>query len=205
MIWEQPFQEEVSTLPNRIPTDFQQNSISEFFKTVKPGIRSNPSRVHPQNQKELGSPWNPIIDCYLIKTKLFRKFKLKEYITQRKILRFVATIFDPLSFTALLTIRQLKFSKAAWNLGLKWDKPLLVQNFSNFVILREDIPNFEDIQILRSYIIDKPFRSVQLHVSEFGLSIVFYIRVECSDQSIAVSFVIGKVRVARLKKWLFQI
>ncbi|XP_075256602.1 uncharacterized protein LOC142349074 [Convolutriloba macropyga] len=96
--------------------------------------------------------------------------------------------------------------KAAWNQGPKSDKPLLVQNFPDFVSLRDEIPNFKDLQIPRNYFLDKPIRSVQLHTftdaSEFALSAVCYIGVEYSDQSIAVRFVIGKTRVAPLKNMI---
>ena len=74
------------------------SNSSEFLETVEPGIRLDPSSVQPQKQKALGLPWNPITDCYMIETELFRKIKLNEDITQRKLLRFVASLFDPLGF-----------------------------------------------------------------------------------------------------------
>ena len=184
-------------------TKWNSNS-SEFLETLELGIRLDPLKVQPQNQKVLGLPWNPITDCYMIETKLFRKINFNEDITQRKLLRFVASLFDPLGFIAPLTIRLRKVLQDARNQGPKWDKPLLVQNFPDFVSLRDEVPNFKDLQIPRNYFLDKPIRSVQLHTftdaSEFALSAVCYIRVEYSDQSIAVRFVIGKARVGPLKK-----
>ena len=109
-----------------------------------------------------------------------------------------------IAFIAPLTIRLRKVLQAAWNQGPKWDKPLHVQNFPEFVSLRDEILNFKDLQIPRNFFLDKPIRSVQLHTitdaSQFALSAVCYIRVEYSDQSIAIRFVIGKARVAPLKK-----
>ena len=67
-------------------TKWNSNS-SEFLETVDPGIRLDPSKVHPQNHKVLGLPWNPITDCHMIETKLFRKINLNEDITPRKLLR----------------------------------------------------------------------------------------------------------------------
>ena len=117
----------------------------------------------------------------MIETNLFRKIKLNEDITQRKLLKFVASLFDPLGFIAHLTIRLRKVLQAAWNQGPKWDKPLLNQHFPDFVSLRDEISNFKDLQIPRNYFLDKPIRSVQLHTftdaSEFPLSAVCYIRV----------------------------
>ena len=184
-------------------TKWNSNS-SEFLETVEPGIRLDQSKVQPQNQKVLGLPWNPITDCYMIETKLFRKINLIEDITQRKLLRFEASLFDPLGFIASLTIRLRKVLQAAWNQGPTWDKPPLVKNFPDFVSLRDEIPNFKDLQISRNYFLDKPIQSVQLRTitdaSEFALSAVCYIRVEYTDQSIAVRFVIGKARFSPLKK-----
>ena len=117
-------------------TKWNSNS-SDFLETLEPGIRLDPSNVQPKNQKVLGLPWNPITDFYMIETKLFRKINFNEDITQRKLLRFVASLFDPLGFIAPLTIRMRKVLQAAWNHGPKWDKPLLVQNFPDFVSLRD--------------------------------------------------------------------
>ena len=177
---------------------------SEFLETVGTGIRLDPSKVQPQIEKVLGLPWNPITDCYMIETELFRKINLNEDITQRKLLRIVASLFNRLGFIAPLTIRLRKVLQAAWNQGPKWDKPLLVQNFPDLVSLKDEIPNFKDLEIPRNYFLDKHIRSIRLHMftdaSEFALSAVCYIRVEYSDQSIAVRFVIGKARVATLKR-----
>ena len=127
-------------------TKWNSNS-SEFLETNEPGIRLNPSKTQLKNQKVLGLPWNPITDCYMIETKLFRKKKLNDDITQQKLLRFLASLFDPLDFMALLNIRMLNVLQAAWNQGPKWGKPLPVLNFSDFVSLRDEIPIFKDLPI----------------------------------------------------------
>ena len=90
-------------------TKWNSNS-SEFLETVEPGVRLDPSKVQPQNQKVFGLPWNPRTDCYMIETQLFRKISLIEEITQRKLLRFVASLFNALGFTAPLTIRLQKIA-----------------------------------------------------------------------------------------------
>ena len=72
--------------------------------------------------------------------------------------------------------------------------------FKILQILSVQEKKFMDLQIPRKYFLDKLVQSVELHtfndVSEFALSAVCYIRVEYSDQSFAVRFVIGKARVA---------
>ena len=123
------------------------SNSSEFLETVEPGNGLEQSKVQLQNQKVLGLPWNPITDCYMIETNLFRKIKLNEDITQRKLLRFVESLFDPIGFIAPLTIRLRKNLQVAWNQAPKWDKPLFFQNFPDFVSFRDEIPNFKDLQI----------------------------------------------------------
>ena len=95
-------------------TKWSSNSF-EFLETDELGMRLDPWKVEPQNQKVLRLPWNPIIDCYLIKTKLFRKIKLNDDVTQRKLLKFVPSLIDALEFIAPLTLRLRKFLQAAWN------------------------------------------------------------------------------------------
>ena len=116
----------------------------------------------------------------------------------------MASLFDPLGFIAPLTIRLRKVLQAAWNHGPKWDKPLLLDNIQDFSSLREEIPAFKDIEIPRNYFLDKTISSIELHTftdaSEYALSAVSYMRIEYSDRSISVKFVMGKARVAPIKR-----
>ena len=116
----------------------------------------------------------------------------------------MASLFDPLGFIAPLTIRLRKVLQAAWNHGPKWDKPFLLDNIQDFCSLREETPAFKDIEIPRKYFLGKTISSIELHIftdaSEYALSAVSYMRIEYSDRSISVKFVMGKSRVAPIKR-----
>ena len=79
-------------------------------------------------------------------------------VTQRKLLRFVASIFDPLGFIAPLTIRVRKSLQAAWNHGPKWDKPLDLNEFADLTQLQNELKEFREISIPRCLFINKAER-----------------------------------------------
>ena len=146
---------------------------------------------------------NAALDCYVIESKLLQEIQISDNVTQRVLLKLVASLFDPLGFIEPLTIRLRKVLQAAWNHGPKWDKPLLLNNIQDFSSLREEIPALKEIEIPRNCFLDKTISSIKLltltDASEYALSAVSYMRIEYSDRSISVKFVIGKARVAPLK------
>ena len=180
------------------------SSSPEFLNSIEPKIWLHPDNALPQYQKVLGLPWNAALDCYVIESKLLQKVQISGNVTQRVLLKLVASLFDPLGFIAPLTIRLRKVLQAAWNHGPKWDKLLLLDNIQDFSSLREEIPAFKDIAIPRNYFLDKTISSIELHTftdaSEYALSAVSYMRIEYSDRSISVKFLMGKARVAPIKR-----
>ena len=135
---------------------------------------------------------------------MFHKIKLDDKTSQRKLLRFVASIFDPLGIIAPFTIRFLKVLQAAWNHGPKWDKPLQLDENSDFENLKKELPCFQDVHLPRKLFNEIPISSIELHTftdaSELALSAVSYLRIEHIDESVSVAFVIGKARVAPIKR-----
>ena len=132
------------------------------------------------------------------------KIKLDKETSQRKILCFVASIFDHLGIIALFTIIFRKVLQAAWNHGPKWDKPLQLNENSDFENLKKDFSSFQDKQLPHKLLNEIPISSIELHTftdaSELALSAVSYLRIEHIDESIAVAFVIGKARVVPIKR-----
>ena len=121
-----------------------------------------------------------------------------------KLLRFVASIFDPLGFIAPFTIRFRKVLQAAWNHCPKWDKPLQLDENSDFENLKKELSSFKDVHLPRTLLNEIPISSIELHTftdaSELALSAVSYLRIEHIDESVSVAFVIGKARVAPIKR-----
>ena len=94
--------------------------------------------------------------------------------------------------------------QADWNHGPKRDRPLLLDNIQDFSSLREEIPAFKDVEIPRNYFLNKIVSSIDIHTltdaSEYALSAVSYMRIENSDRLISVKLVMGKARVASIKR-----
>ena len=132
------------------------------------------------------------------------KIKLDEETSQRKLLCFVASIFDPLGIIAPFTIIFRKVLQAAWNHGPKWDKPLQLNENSDFENLKKDFSSFQDIHLPRKLLNEIPISSIELHTftdaSELAISAVSYLRIEHIDESISVAFVIDKARFAPIKR-----
>ena len=184
-------------------TKLNSNS-QQVLDLLNPDIRLNPETSAPQSQKVLGLPWFPEADTFVIEQKLFHKIKLDEKTSPRKLLRFVASIFDPLGIIAPFTIRFRKVLQAAWNHGPKWDKPLQLDENSDFENLKKERSSFKDVHLPRKLLNEIPISSIELHTftdaSELALSAVSYLRIEHIDESVSVAFVIGKARVAPIKR-----
>ena len=109
-------------------------------------------------------------------------------VTQRKLLRFVASIFDPLDFIAPLTIRVRKSLHATWNHGPKWDKPLDLNEFADLTQLQNELREFREVSIPRCLFINKAIKETALHTfsdaSEYALSAVSHLRIEYVDETI---------------------
>ena len=94
-------------------TKWNSNS-DKFLINVANENLSKPDLPSPQPQQVLGLPWNASTDEYIIENKLFKRFPNDQFTTRRKLLKFVASIFDPLGVIAPLTIRLRKILQVAW-------------------------------------------------------------------------------------------
>ena len=125
-------------------------------------------------------------------------------VTQRKLLRFVASIFDPLEFIAPLTIWVRKSLQAAWNHGPKWDKTLNLNDFADLTQLQNELRDFREVSIPRCLFINKAIKETALHnfsdASDYALLAVSYLRIEYLDETVQVKFIMGEARVAPIKR-----
>ncbi|XP_075256676.1 uncharacterized protein LOC142349146 [Convolutriloba macropyga] len=185
-------------------TKWNSNS-DEFLKNVANECLLKPDLPSPQPQKVLGLPWNASRDEYIIDKRLFKRFPNDQFTTQRKLLKFVASIFDPLGVIAPLTIRVRKILQAIWNKGPQWDAPLDVQQFPDFLQFKNELPTYQNISIPRAlFRRNSKIQSTALHTftdaSEYALSAVSYLRTEYVDKLNDVVFMMGKARVAPIKR-----
>ena len=185
-------------------TKWNSNSAA-FLQQVSRDRLLNTNKASPHTQKVLGLPWNAKTDTYVIEKKLFNKFPLPgTMVTQRKLLRFVASIFDTLGFIAPLTIQVRKSLQAAWNHEPKWDKPLNLNEFADLTQLQSEPRDFREVSIPRCLFINKAIKETALHTfsdkSEYALSAVLYLRIEYLNETVQAKFIMGKDRVAPIKR-----
>ena len=109
----------------------------------KPDIRLDPESSAPQIQIIFGLPWFPETDTFVIEQKLFHEIKFEEKTSHCKLLRFVASILNPLGIIASFTIRFRKTLQEAWNHGPKWDKPLQLAESSGIKNLIKELSSFQ--------------------------------------------------------------
>ena len=129
----------------------------------------------------------------------------KKDLTQRKLLKFASSIFDPLGITMPLTIRLRQSLQLAWSNGPQWDKPLNMEHLTDLNDWIDKRSQFNDICLPRIYF--KPETNIletQLHVfsdaSELALASVAYLRIRYDDDTTELKFVIGKARVALISR-----
>ena len=175
------------------------------MKKVANEIFLEPDLPSTQPQKLLDLPWNASTDEYLIDKRLFKRFPNDHLTAQRKLLKFVASIFVPLGVIAPLTLRMSKILQATWNKGPQWDAPLDVQQFPDFLQLKNELLSYQNISVLRALCRrNTKIQSTALHTftdaSDYALSAVSYLRTEYVDKTTDVVFMMGKARVTPIKR-----
>ena len=79
-----------------------------------------------------------------------------------------------------------------------------MDNIQDFSRLREESPASKDVEISRNSFLEKTVSSIELHTfteaSEYALFAVSYFRKEYSHRPVSINFVMGKARVAPIKK-----
>ncbi|XP_074655650.1 uncharacterized protein LOC141909164 [Tubulanus polymorphus] len=149
----------------------------------------------------LGVLWNMDTDEFCFKVNV-REDARK---TRRGILASVSTLYDPIGFTAPLTLRVKSLLQELCRLKLGWDDSIPDRYEAIWLSWLTDISKIEKLAIERCF---KPcefgeVKSVQLHhfsdASEAGYGSVSYIRLLDDRDRIHCSFVTGKSRVTPLK------
>ena len=130
----------------------------------------------------------------------------KDPITQRKVLSRVSGVFDPLGLLGPYTIKARMLLKKIW--GLKgqtsWDTPLPKDLTEEFKDWQAGLKDLKDCRIPRYHFRkDKEVKSQDLHVftdaSEEAMCVVAYALATHEDDTIEISYVVGKTRVAPMR------
>ena len=116
-------------------------NYEDFLRTINKneiGNSDSLTSVERPLERFLGIKLKPDKSLILVEAKKFQTID-KSDLTQRKLLKFFASIFDPFGLTMPLTIRLQKFFQLAWNTRPQLNKPLKMKD------LNEWIDQFNDI------------------------------------------------------------
>ncbi|CAL1269520.1 unnamed protein product [Larinioides sclopetarius] len=156
--------------------------------------------------KVLGVCWNPKTDEFHFDTRGIENCLFKGHETKRYILQVAGRIFDPIGILGPFTIRIKCLLQEIWSLGLDWDEGIPEQTAVKFREWCDDIKGLSNIRVPRHYFafaLNKDIDDIQLHLfadaSPKAYGTVAYLRIKLKDNTVMVSFVASKGRVAPLK------
>ena len=181
---------------------FETNSSVVFDSISKAGVHTAEDKFENQTPSHvLGLRWQPLKDVLSVSRGVDTPRKKS---TQREILSAVSAVFDPLGFISPFTIRSRFLLKDIWRLvGQSWDcqVPSDIENtFKEWLGERERI---KEIEVPRHFFPGLTnIQIYELHVfadaSQLAMCVVIYLRCVTESKN-AVSFVLGKTRVAPMK------
>ena len=149
------------------------NAPNLFLKLNPPKTSANNSKetitaaINPETASHfLGTKWDHITDTLVVSRGVNRE--LKDSVTQRSVLSFVSSVFDPIGLVAPYTVRARLLLKDIWRLGGKqWDDPLPNELCRRFTDWNSGFPVLGQLKIPRCCF-DFPVDEVQLHMLLIG-------------------------------------
>ena len=161
----------------------------------------------------LGVHWDPSSDVYKFTAPSFMTKMEEEKVsslTKRKILKRVASIFDPLGLVSPFTVRASVLLQQLWALTLDWDTPIasvkegkeILQSWEKW---QSELPKLEEVEFPRC-LVEKKSKPVKRenHVfsdaSNEAYCAALYRRTEYENGEVTCRLVIAKTRVTPMKK-----
>ena len=148
----------------------------------------------------LGVQWLVGLDCFK-----FSIILTDQPLTSRGVLATVASVYDPLGFLAPLVLKAKKILQEICNRCVRWDEPLPEEIRPRWEHWKRDLLRLHELQIprcLESKSLNGK-KTYELHnfadASNSGYGQCSYLRVKDEDESVHVSLVVGKSRVAPTK------
>ncbi|GFQ97571.1 integrase catalytic domain-containing protein [Trichonephila clavata] len=171
-------------------------------------LRGWVSSTEQQNQEKtkcsvLGLLWEPNTDLLTCDLRNIST-ELNDTCSKRRLLSILQKIFDPIGFTAAVTLIPKLLMQKAWkNYELTWDQklpPEIVEEFKNWLASLEFL---KLIQIPRYFggLVDESTTTLYMFCDASGKAFAacVFLRIEC-DNKVKVKLVQAKSRVAPLKK-----
>ena len=155
-----------------------------------------------QESHVLGLKWDHVLDTLVVSRGVIRE--LKDTVTQRTVLSFVSSVFDPIGLVAPYTVRARLLLKEIWRIsGQQWNNPLPLDLNAKLLEWRSGLPILGQLIIPRCYFpsaVDK----IKLHMfgdsSQEVFCAVGFLRARIIDtHETKLAFILGKARVAPMK------
>jgi hypothetical protein len=150
--------------------------------------------------KALGLFWNSTTDKLMFCVPL----KQDTAFTKRRILRVIASIYDPLGLLSPITIQYKMFLQQLWQIKVNWDEPLPTELQEQWQRLQHNLPSIQNIQIDRLVIGKHKLKEMELNgfsdASEGAYGACIYIRSVDVLGNITTRLLCSKSRVAPLKR-----
>ena len=141
-------------------------NLTKFISNVPNNLsmKLNPPKTSAKNSKEvltaainpettshvLGLKWDHVTDKLVVSRGVNRE--LKDSVTQRSVLSFVSSVFDPIGLVAAYTVRARLLLKGSWRLiGQHWDDPLPNELCRRFTEWHSGLPVLGQLKKPRCY------------------------------------------------------
>lgn len=166
------------------------NNVDPTLETIHFGEKDN--------HKTLGLYWSFKED--MLKFSIL--FSDSNKITKRIILSDVAKIFDPLGLLGPCIVIAKILLQKLWSQKLKWDESLPMELHSQWMKLKSQFSNLNNLSIKRHVLCNNPIK-IELHgfsdASKDAYGACIYMRTVSASNTIQVSLLCSKVKVAPLK------
>lgn len=152
--------------------------------------------------KTLGLGWNSHSDTFTFNWKL--KEESKKSLTKRTLLSQISQLYDPLGWLSPITIKAKLLFQHVWTEKLEWDNPLPVDIQTNWMKLKEELPETKNLKLNRW--IGSQDKNIELlgfsDASEKAFACVIYTRTMNEHGQPVITLLTAKTRVAPLAQKL---
>jgi len=170
-----------------------------------PGVKN--MDLEKDAERVLGLFWKPETDIFTFSRTFLKSneelMNGKRLPTKRELLSLTMSIYDPLGFLALFTIRARIILQETWRTGIGWDDEIPPELQDKWQRWNSDLKNIDHFRLPRCY--SSSFSTAdhtQLHIfvdaSQQAFGTVAYLRIQKGDH-ITVSLIGGKAKVAPTK------
>nr|XP_012153196.1 PREDICTED: uncharacterized protein LOC105664201 [Megachile rotundata] len=182
--------------------------MSKIPSEKRSHIKVNLSFDEHPTERVLGIIWNPREDRLSFDVSLKRIpgeiLTGERRPTKRQMLSVIMSVFDPYGFLSPFTIRSKILLQNCWRSAITWDEELKSAEYLEWRRWLQDLQLIEHLTIPRCYVQqDANVHETELHVfcdaSEKAYAVVAYWRDVYENGKTAVTFILGKCRVAPLK------